>query len=455
MQLVKKLKGLDIALNAHRWKKAKFSEKISKTLIGQFNYQGKKITRLDLIFDDRNRITSSNIREITVSYKLKGDPELESKVTEFRENVNLAKNKKAKLDLYTMSYCPYGTRATTNLLPLMDRFGENVDLNIYYIVSRRDGKFTSLHGREELDENLRQICIKLINKEKLFDYILCINNSEDIKDWKRCTKKIEIDPLKVEECTKSEEARNELNIHYQRKKRLHVESSPTIYINNRKFSEGLHNELSLRKHICELLPNIRDFEVCQNLPECFSDKDCWKTGYIGKCKDADTPQGKCVYEKDEEFTFTVITTKSALMSNETDIIDSTRSIFPGMKLKIPIEEKTDSGARTDSEAGKSSTEKKYKEIIYRVKRGDNLYKIARMFYKSSKAWKKIAEINNIEEPGRIFIGMELKIPVEEVTVRTLKKEKEFYYEIRVIDSNDQESISMPAIVNFDTSLIEK
>jgi hypothetical protein len=341
-ELVRKVKGIDIALNAHRWKKSDFAEKVGGTLVTQFNYQGKKIARIDFDPDEKKKIGTSNVREVEVSYKIDGDPELTQMVTDFRENIDLIKKKKVRLDLYVMSHCPYGSRAENLIFPILDKFKDKVDLNLYFIVSKKDDKYVSLHGPDELDEDLRQISVKSLKPEKVNQYITCVNGSKDTEGWKDCLKQIGIDEKAVNDYLSSGKALQELNNHFERKQRLRVDASPTLYINNRKYNGGFANEIPFSKAVCDELPESKELIVCQELPECLTDNDCWKDGYIGKCKDSGTKYGKCLSEKDVEFTFTVLTSKDAIMTNEVDIINSTKSIFPAMKLKI-VDISTDEG----------------------------------------------------------------------------------------------------------------
>jgi hypothetical protein len=47
---------------------------------------------------------------------------------------------------------------------------------------------------------------------------------------------------------------------------------------------------------------------------------------------------------------------------------------------------------------------------YTVRRGDNLYKIAKNHYGNPELWRKIAEQNKLKNPGRIFEGQKLLLP---------------------------------------------
>jgi nucleoid-associated protein YgaU len=48
--------------------------------------------------------------------------------------------------------------------------------------------------------------------------------------------------------------------------------------------------------------------------------------------------------------------------------------------------------------------------MYVVKSGDNLSNISKNFYGNSNQYQKIAQANNIENPDKIKVGQELKIP---------------------------------------------
>ena len=66
---------------------------------------------------------------------------------------------------------------------------------------------------------------------------------------------------------------------------------------------------------------------------------------------------------------------------------------------------------SDVKGGASSTA----ATIYEVKAGDSLSRIAKQFYGSGNAWKKIFEANSdiIRDPNKIQPGQKLKIPPKE------------------------------------------
>jgi nucleoid-associated protein YgaU len=48
--------------------------------------------------------------------------------------------------------------------------------------------------------------------------------------------------------------------------------------------------------------------------------------------------------------------------------------------------------------------------MYVVKSGDNLSKISKSFYGNANLYNKIAEANSLDDPDKIKVGQELKIP---------------------------------------------
>ncbi len=51
------------------------------------------------------------------------------------------------------------------------------------------------------------------------------------------------------------------------------------------------------------------------------------------------------------------------------------------------------------------------EQPYTVQNGDNLSKISKYFYGSANHYQKIAEANGLDNPDKIQVGQDLKIPV--------------------------------------------
>src|SRR3989339_794245 len=71
----------------------------------------------------------------------------------------LPKADKTKVDLYVMSFCPYGNQAEDTMLPVYNMLKDKVEWNMHYIVNVDGTTVNSLHGQLEVDQNEREACV--------------------------------------------------------------------------------------------------------------------------------------------------------------------------------------------------------------------------------------------------------------------------------------------------------
>jgi lysozyme len=86
-------------------------------------------------------------------------------------------------------------------------------------------------------------------------------------------------------------------------------------------------------------------------------------------------------------------------------IEPPGTIYVGQRLRIPeISEPTEtSPSTTEVTHGEAANS----EVTHRVKRGENLYRIGRLY---DLTWKQVAQANGITDPSQIYEGQVLKIP---------------------------------------------
>lgn len=86
--------------------------------------------------------------------------------------VNAPKSDKPVVELFVMSYCPFGTQMLKGLLPVIDTLGNKIDFQL---------KFNdyAMHEKTELDENLVQYCVQKEQPEKLAAYLTCFLEAGD------------------------------------------------------------------------------------------------------------------------------------------------------------------------------------------------------------------------------------------------------------------------------------
>lgn len=70
------------------------------------------------------------------------------------------------VELFAMSYCPYGTQAEKGILPVVNLLKNKINFSLKFVSY-------AMHGEKELNENLRQYCIQKQAPAKLSSYLNC------------------------------------------------------------------------------------------------------------------------------------------------------------------------------------------------------------------------------------------------------------------------------------------
>ena len=163
---------------------------------------------------------------------------------------------KKTLDVFVMSHCPYGTKALLATKEFADTFGANATVNVHFIGDGAAGKLTSMHGPEEVTDDLREVCaIQHYGKaNKFLDFLAC--RSKDLKaDWKDCTGKNGIATDVIQKCAEGDEGQTLLAASFETSSKLAIQASPTFLLNNREtFNAG--DAASIASSFCKANPGL-------------------------------------------------------------------------------------------------------------------------------------------------------------------------------------------------------
>jgi hypothetical protein len=120
------------------------------------------------------------------------------------ELTRLLEKRTNTLELFVMSHCPFGQRAETSLLNFLDRTNiatkPKLEVRYLFYKQRKDGKevWTSLHGEDEIVENLVQMAIR-DRFAPLFGFYLCARNTNLGSPWKQLAEQLGIAKPQIEE----------------------------------------------------------------------------------------------------------------------------------------------------------------------------------------------------------------------------------------------------------------
>jgi hypothetical protein len=169
--------------------------------------------------------------------------------------VNVPKSDKPEVELFVMSYCPFGTQMLKGILPVIETLGDNIDFEL---------KFNdyAMHDKLEMDENLVQHCIQKEQPEQLSAYLTCF-----LEDGERAScLAANADQNKINACVTSVDQEFKVTENYNNKvdwrgnfpgfnvdkednTKYGVGGSPTLVINGATINSS-RDSASLLKTIC-------------------------------------------------------------------------------------------------------------------------------------------------------------------------------------------------------------
>ncbi len=166
------------------------------------------------------------------------------------------KNNKPDVDLFIMSYCPYGTQIEKGILPVLSTLGKTINFRLKFVNY-------SMHGPKELTENTRQYCIQKNEPQKLDNYLACFLQAGDSNS---CVTSVKINKTQLSACMAStnqkykitSNAKDHLNyrgrypsfpIDQADNIKYNVLGSPTLIINGQQIDSN-RDSASLLKTIC-------------------------------------------------------------------------------------------------------------------------------------------------------------------------------------------------------------
>ncbi|MEA2089099.1 MAG: thioredoxin domain-containing protein [Patescibacteria group bacterium] len=194
--------------------------------------------------------------------------------------VDTPKTDKPKVELFTMSYCPFGNQAEDGISPVARLLANSVEIEPHYVIYSnykgggpelcldKDDKYCSMHGIDELKQNVREMCIYKYNKSKFWDYIDAVNkdcNLKNINDcWDDSAEKLGINISKISSCLDSE-AEALLEKEVELNKKYSIKGSPALVINGIQYQGGRAPE-NYKTAICKAF-NTQPKECEQKLGE--------------------------------------------------------------------------------------------------------------------------------------------------------------------------------------------
>ncbi len=196
------------------------------------------------------------------STKSAGESELNSALDDQQAAVSVPKSDKPTVELFVMSYCPYGLQMEKAYLPVMELLKNKADLSIKFVSY-------AMHDLIEIEENTRQYCISTEQGDKFVPYLKCFTSKDD---YKGCLLSAGVNQTKMNSCINTANKKygilNKYNdqstwlngrypvypIHEELNKKYGVQGSPTLVINGVQ-AEASRSPESVKQVVCAAFNN--------------------------------------------------------------------------------------------------------------------------------------------------------------------------------------------------------
>jgi hypothetical protein len=180
------------------------------------------------------------------------------------EPKEIPKSDKPTVELFVMSYCPYGTQMEKGVLPVVSKLGTTIDYSLRFVDY-------VMHGDKEIGENLRQYCIQKNQPAKLSTYLACfLKKGEGTADT--CLASAGIASAGIKACMNQMDAKFSINkdakdkntwsngqfprfnVDKESNEKYGVQGSPTLVINGVVADAG-RDSSSILERICSAFNN--------------------------------------------------------------------------------------------------------------------------------------------------------------------------------------------------------
>lgn len=157
------------------------------------------------------------------------------------------------LDLYLMSRCPFAAKGLVALKEVMKNFtdhGSTVNVAVHYIAEALPGgTFKSLHGQDEVDDDLRGVCAAKYYPRAYLDFLYC--RAGAVKDpWQGCTGPVTgLDQGTLSACMSGNDGEALLKKSIGETEAMSIRASPTWIVNGKYKFSGIDAE-TIKDAIC-------------------------------------------------------------------------------------------------------------------------------------------------------------------------------------------------------------
>jgi len=141
------------------------------------------------------------------------------------------------LQVFVMTYCPYGTQIEKGLLPAYELLKEKANFKVRFV------SYT-MHGDKEVQETNRQLCIRE-ETDKFWSYLSCFLEAGDSAG---CLSRVGLDAAKINDCMQNRAA-GYYDVDKQLNTQYGVQGSPTVVLDD-EVAQMSRSPESIKQAVC-------------------------------------------------------------------------------------------------------------------------------------------------------------------------------------------------------------
>lgn len=157
-----------------------------------------------------------------------------------------------RVEVYTMSQCPYCLAVDTTLHEVKQTLGDDVTIQLFYVGNEdpATGALSSMHGADEVTGDLAQVCAAKLSERSL-EFIVCQNrsNKEIATNWESCAESTGIPVKALSTCMTGPEGKALLGASFRASADKGVRGAPTIFIGGAQH-KGKREKSDFMRAIC-------------------------------------------------------------------------------------------------------------------------------------------------------------------------------------------------------------
>lgn len=269
-----------------------------------------------------------------------------------------------RVELFTMSHCPFSAEAALALLEWKELAGDTLELELHWIareIGRPDEpaasaplepplpvqpgrcldeplpvaappgeRFASLHGPAEVEEDLRQLVLQSYFPDLFPAYLRGYYQAFPNADWRSVCTGLGVAPEAIEALLADPSTLDAFARDIEHARTLGIQASPTLLLDGEFFPSRI-SHWSLGRVFCRR--GLAAPESCAKVPVCGNDLDCVREGFIGECVHPDSASAECVFHEPATTTVTVLEASGCPVCATGPVLNLLRGFLPLLNVR--------------------------------------------------------------------------------------------------------------------------